>query len=50
MFQDIFYNQISQLLHSFPSNHVTENGKLFWSGLKREPIPIKFDSRDPKHI
>lgn len=50
MFQDIFYNQIAQLLHSFPLDHKTENGKLFWSGLKRAPEPIKFDSNDPRHI
>lgn len=50
MFQDIFYNQIAQLIHSFPLDHKTENGKLFWSGLKRAPGPIKFDSSDPRHI
>lgn len=50
MFQDIFYNQIAQLLHSFPLDHKTENGKLFWSGLKRAPEPIAFNSSDPLHI
>jgi ubiquitin-activating enzyme E1 len=49
-FQDIFYNQIAQLLHSFPLDHKTENGKLFWSGLKRAPEPIAFKSSDPLHI
>lgn len=50
MFQDIFYNQIAQLIHSFPLDHKTENGKLFWSGLKRAPEPIKFDPNDPRHV
>ncbi len=50
MFQDIFYNQIAQLLHSFPLEHKTEAGKLFWSGLKRPPVPVAFNSSDPKHL
>lgn len=50
MFQDIFYNQISQLLHSFPLDHKTESGQPFWSGPKRPPIPIKFDTNDEIHL
>ncbi|KAL4461677.1 hypothetical protein ABPG72_016686 [Tetrahymena utriculariae] len=50
MFQDIFYNQISQLLYSFPLDHKTESGQPFWSGPKRPPIPIKFDTNDDIHV
>ena len=50
VFEDIFYNQIAQLIHSFPLDHKTENGKLFWSGLKRAPAPIHFDSSDDTHL
>lgn len=50
VFEDIFYNQIAQLIHSFPLDHKIENGKLFWSGLKRAPAPIHFDSSDERHL
>lgn len=50
MFQSIFYNQIAQLIHSLPLDQKGENGKPFWSDLKRPPHPIEFDSKDPLHL
>lgn len=49
-FEDIFHNQIASLLYSFPLDQKTEDGHPFWSGPKRPPKPIKFDSEDPQHI
>merc|ERR1712036_84856 len=49
-FQDKFYNQIAQLLHTFPVDHVTSTGAPFWSGPKRAPAVVKFDSKDPLHM
>lgn len=50
MFQDVFYNQISQLLYCFPIDHRTSEGQLFWSNPKRPPTPIKFDATDELHL
>jgi ubiquitin-activating enzyme E1 len=49
-FQDKFNDQIAQLLHTFPRDHVTSEGTPFWSGPKRAPINIKFDSSDKVHV
>jgi len=49
-FQDKFHDSISQLLHTFPRDHVTSESTLFWSGPKRPPSPIKFDANDPLHF
>lgn len=49
-FQDKFYDSISQLLHTFPLDHVTSEGTRFWSGPKRAPAPIKFDAADEAHL
>ena len=46
-FHELFYTNISQLLHNFPRDHVTSSGALFWSGEKRPPTPITFDANDP---
>jgi ubiquitin-activating enzyme E1 len=51
IFQDVFNYQIKQLLAAFPPDHVIEEtGKLFWSGLKREPTPLELDLKDPIHL
>ena len=50
MFADVFHNMIAQLLYSFPLEHKTEGGQLFWSGPKRPPTPIVFDGEDPTHL
>eukprot|EP00559_Dactyliosolen_fragilissimus_P003029 CAMPEP_0184864792 /NCGR_PEP_ID=MMETSP0580-20130426/16092_1 /TAXON_ID=1118495 /ORGANISM="Dactyliosolen fragilissimus" /LENGTH=1052 /DNA_ID=CAMNT_0027363711 /DNA_START=158 /DNA_END=3316 /DNA_ORIENTATION=- len=42
-FEDLFNNQIRQLLHNFPENQLTSTGTKFWSGSKRCPVPLSFD-------
>lgn len=49
-FQDKFHDSISQLLHTFPVDHVTSEGTKFWSGPKRAPCAIKFTASDDLHI
>merc|ERR1719161_2978971 len=49
-FQDKYHDQVAQLLHTFPLDHVTSEGTLFWSGPKRPPAAIKFDPEDPLHL
>mmetsp|Transcript_140086 Transcript_140086/g.349111 ORF Transcript_140086/g.349111 Transcript_140086/m.349111 type:complete len:1038 (+) Transcript_140086:74-3187(+) len=49
-FQDKFHDSIAQLLHTFPLDHKTSEGALFWSGPKRPPAPIKFDPADTAHL
>ena len=41
-FEDKFHNEIAQLLHSLPKDHVTSDGQPFWSGPKRAPDPLIF--------
>ncbi|KAG2151964.1 hypothetical protein BD769DRAFT_12898 [Suillus cothurnatus] len=49
-FEEKFNNAIRQLLHSLPKDHVTSTGQPFWSGPKRAPDPLVFDSSDPTHL
>lgn len=49
-FQEKFHDSISQLLHTFPVDHKTSEGALFWSGPKRPPRAIKFDASDQMHL
>jgi len=49
-FQDKFHDSIEQLLHTFPVDHKTSEGTLFWSGPKRPPTAIKFDAADSLHL
>eukprot|EP01080_Neovahlkampfia_damariscottae_P011921 gene11921-5326_t len=49
-FQSLFHNQISQLLYNFPEDMITSSGAAFWSGSKKPPVAIKFDSNDPLHL
>jgi len=49
-FQANFYDAISQLLHTFPADHKTSEGTFFWSGPKRPPSAIMFDSADAVHL
>lgn len=49
-FEEIFHNQIAQLLFNFPLDMVTSNGTPFWSGPKRPPAPLQFDANDPLHM
>ena len=47
MYEDVFHNMIAQLLYSFPLEHKTEAGQLFWSGPKRPPQILNYDPEDP---
>ena len=49
-FEDRFHNQIIQLVTSFPKDYRDKEGNLFWSGPKRCPHPIKFDSSNDVHL
>ena len=50
LFQKQFHNNILQLLHNFPLDHVTKSGERFWSGNKRCPQPILFDVSNEMHL
>ena len=45
-----FDHSIAQLIHTFPLDHRTTEGNLFWSGPKRPPTPIRFDANDETHL
>ena len=52
-FERDYNNDIRQLLFSLPKDAVTSTGQPFWSGPKRAPDPLTFDSNDvsnPKQI
>ena len=49
-FQDMFHNDIAQLIHNFPPDSLTPSGVLFWSGTKRAPNPLTFDATDSAHL
>lgn len=50
LFQDIFHDQISQLLHCFPRDARDDKGNLYWSSPKRPPYEIDFDPKDEMHF
>jgi len=45
-FEELFNNQIKQLLHNFPADQTTSSGSKFWSGAKRCPSALVFDIND----
>nr|BEH82872.1 ubiquitin-activating enzyme [Halocynthia roretzi] len=49
-FQDQYHNNISQLLHNFPPDQKTTSGALFWSGPKRCPHALQFDTSNDTHF
>lgn len=49
-FEAQFNNAIQQLLYNFPRDAKTSSGQPFWSGPKRAPTPLKFDSSNPTHM
>lgn len=54
-FEDLFCNKIKQLLHNFPLDKTISvqggSGVVpFWSGAKKPPSPVQFDSADPLHL
>merc|ERR1719502_2489235 len=49
-FEELFHNNIAQLLHNFPLDMTTSSGAPFWSGPKRPPAPLAFDSANEHHV
>ncbi|KAF9452196.1 ubiquitin activating enzyme [Macrolepiota fuliginosa MF-IS2] len=49
-FERDYNNDIRQLLFSLPKDAVTSTGAPFWSGPKRAPDPLTFNSNDPTHL
>jgi len=49
-FEELFGNQIKQLLYNFPLDSRNSTGDLFWSLPKRSPTPVVFDSSDLTHL
>ncbi|CAO3647182.1 unnamed protein product [Mucor fragilis] len=49
-FEDLFSNNIRQLLFNFPPDAVTSTGQRFWSGPKRAPTPLTFDVDNRAHL
>lgn len=49
-FEGQYNNAIQQLLYNFPRDSTTSTGQPFWSGPKRAPSPLKFDSTNPTHL
>ncbi|KAL6048271.1 Ubiquitin-like modifier-activating enzyme 6 [Balamuthia mandrillaris] len=49
-FEQNFTNKLIQLLHSFPLDMEMKDGTRFWSGAKRPPTVLKFDSKNSLHL
>jgi len=49
-FEDYYSNTIRQLLFSFPKDTLTTTGAPFWSGPKRAPDALVFDSENRLHL
>lgn len=49
-FQKQYHNAIAQLLYNFPKDSKTNSGADFWSGPKRAPTPLNFDTSDETHM
>lgn len=49
-FEEKYNHAIRQLLYSLPKDAVTSTGQPFWSGPKRAPDPLTFNSDDPTHL
>jgi hypothetical protein len=45
-FEEKYGNEIKQLLFSLPKDGLTSTGQPFWSGPKRAPDPLVFNSND----
>ncbi|PAV84139.1 hypothetical protein WR25_11353 isoform C [Diploscapter pachys] len=50
LFQTNYYDNIAQMLHSFPPEQLTDKGAKFWSGAKRCPHTLKFDPNQTEHF
>ena len=49
LFQKYFHNKVRQLIYVYPLDHLTKEGKPFWSLPKRPPSPLEFDAEDKLH-
>ena len=49
-FEEFFTNLIKQLLFIFPEDAKNETGLPFWSGLKRCPHALKFNTNNKLHL
>lgn len=49
-FVENFDFKIRQLLHNFPADYVNPDGSKFWSGSKRAPQVISYDSSNDLHL
>ena len=49
-FESEYNNAIQQLLFNFPKDSTTASGAPFWSGPKRAPDPLTFDTSNPTHM
>uniref|UniRef100_A0A1I7YYQ7 E1 ubiquitin-activating enzyme n=1 Tax=Steinernema glaseri TaxID=37863 RepID=A0A1I7YYQ7_9BILA len=50
LFDDYYHNTIAQLLFTFPPEQITSQGVKFWSGAKRCPHVLNFDSSKEEHF
>lgn len=50
LWQELFHNQVAQLLYNFPKDQTTSSGAMFWSGPKRCPHPLTFSEDNPVHM
>lgn len=48
-FEKQYNNAIQQLLYNFPKDSKTSSGQPFWSGPKRAPDPLRFDTSNSTH-
>ena len=48
-FEELYSNQIKQLLFNFPPDQLTSSGQPFWSGPKRCPEPLQFNVNESLH-
>lgn len=48
LFEDLFVNQIKDLLHMFPAD-LNKGGVPFWIGARRCPSPLTYDAKNPTH-
>jgi len=48
--QELFHNQVAQLLYNFPPDQVTSTGAPFWSGPKKCPRALNFDTDNERHM
>ena len=49
-FEKQYNNAIQQLLYNFPKDSLTSSGTPFWSGPKRAPTPLRFDTGNKTHF